>query len=199
MKTSIFRENTPVRTCKKEYKRYNSYKPYLRDDFNSRCGYCNSIDSLSTYSAIFQIDHFIPKKKFEDEYDVNDYSNLVYSCPSCNRYKSDTWVSESPFVNIIDNKGFVDPCDDMYSKLLCRDEFGKIIPTDELGKYIYEELRLYLKRHEIIYKLEKLENVIERFRLLFIERKMDESQKDLCMEMLFQLIDYSKYLNVRKS
>lgn len=199
MKNRKFRRINPIRTCQKEYRNYNSYKQYLKKDFNSRCGYCDSIDRLDTYSAVFHIDHFVPKKKFEKVYSVNDYGNLVYACPSCNRYKSDKWISMNPKVKIIDNKGFVDPCSQEYSNLFLRDESGKIIPTNDLSKYIFDELHLYLKRHELIYKLEKLEKIIGKFELLYRKDKLSESNMKLCLQLFFELKKYASYLNSNKT
>lgn len=195
MKYSEFRESIPVRTCEKKYSHYGSYKSFLRSDFMRRCGYCNSIDSLSTYSSVFQIDHFVPKKKFEKNFEVNDYSNLVYSCPTCNRYKSDTWVTDNPSVSIVNNVGFLDPCDARYSKLFLRDTNGKIVPQEDLGVYIYNELRLYLRRHEILYKLEKLDSVTKSLKLKFKEGLLSSEEKEMLIELFCELQDYSEYLN----
>lgn len=34
----------PKRTCTETYRNYLSFKPYLRGDFNKRCGYCDDDD-----------------------------------------------------------------------------------------------------------------------------------------------------------
>jgi len=88
-----FRNAIPKRTCSKKYKSYHSYKSYLREDFSKRCGYCNDLDVLCGGRRGFQIDHFRPQKKFE-HLKIN-YDNLIYSCPYCNRAKSDDWPSNS--------------------------------------------------------------------------------------------------------
>ena len=38
------------------------------------------------------------------------------------------------------------------------DQTGRIYSKTELGKYMYEHLNLYLKRHSIIFMVEKLRN-----------------------------------------
>lgn len=195
MNYNQFRDHTPTRTCKKKYQRYGSYKEYLRNDFKQRCGYCNSIDSLSTYSAVFQIDHFVPKKKFEQFFDVDDYSNLVYACPTCNRYKSDKWISTDPTVSIQNKKGFVDPCSEQYSEMFLRDDTGKIVAKDDLSAYMHNELRFYMRRHEVLYKLEKLDFITKRFKARFEENKLSSDDKSKLISIFYKLQEYSEYLN----
>jgi hypothetical protein len=61
---------------------YNKY----RDSAGlAHCSYCGKI--LPSIS-IMQIDHIIPKARGWKVADVNDISNILPSCASCNRYKS---------------------------------------------------------------------------------------------------------------
>jgi len=48
---------------------------------NGKCAYCGC--ELNK----FQVDHIIPKRNFKGE-GVNDISNLLASCASCNNYKN---------------------------------------------------------------------------------------------------------------
>ena len=70
---------------------------------------------------------------------------------------------------MVGDKGFIDPCTDDYYKYIYRNEDGSIGYNGELGKYIYNELNLYLKRHQINYnlisvneKIEELGDIIQR-------------------------------------
>ncbi|WP_373072223.1 HNH endonuclease [Sulfurimonas sp.] len=130
-----------------KYNTYGAYKPYLRENFNKRCGYCDGLDVYAGGSQGFQIDHFKPKKLFPDL--ETEYENLVYSCPYCNRSKWDYWR---------DDKGFIDPCSDLYSETLYRNDKGQIKYYDgcEQGEYIHQKLKLDLRRHELIWIIEKL-------------------------------------------
>lgn len=139
-------EIRPDRTCKETYKNYPSFKPCLRDDFNKRCGYCDCDDFQVGGSRGFQIDHFKPKAQFPDL--ENDYENLVYSCPYCNRAKWNKWE---------DVDGFVDPCTIEYDDHLYRNNLGQIYYHTVRGQYIFEELKLGLERHEILWMMRKLE------------------------------------------
>ncbi len=137
----------PQRTCTRTYTNYTSFKPYLRSDFNERCGYCDDRDVYSGGVRGYQIDHFKPKKYFPDF--EKEYQNLVYSCPFCNRAKWDKWQEPD---------GFIDPCSDEYDQHLKRDDRGKIsYITSPRGKYIWENLKLYLKRHELLWMIDKLQ------------------------------------------
>jgi len=52
---------------------------------------------------------------------------------------------------------------------LKRDKEGNIVYTTILGEYMYEELKLYLKRHMIFYNLEKV-----RVKKKLMKEKIDE-------------------------
>ena len=51
----------------------------------------------------------------------------------------------------------IDPCTKEYYKHLDQDEeTGNIIFKTELGKYMYNKMKLYLRRHSVIYMMDKL-------------------------------------------
>ena len=137
----------PIRTCGKIYANYTSFKPYIREDFNKRCGYCDDLDLFHGGVRGYQIDHFKPHSIEEFEDRKQEYSNLVYSCPFCNRAKSNKWE---------DKDGFIDPCDDKYDNHLFRDSRGQILYQTKQGEYIHTNLNLHLKRHELLWMIEKL-------------------------------------------
>ncbi|MDQ8205898.1 HNH endonuclease signature motif containing protein [Coraliomargarita sp. SDUM461003] len=137
----------------------------MRNDFSQHCGYCDDDDFYSGGSRGYQIDHFKPKCSFPD--DVNDYDNLVYSCPYCNRSKWDTWREED---------GFIDPCEDGYDEHIIRRDDGSIGYEGSRGKFIFEELNLGLKRHQIIWTIKKLESQNKKLAEC-IEELRDSSDK----------------------
>ncbi|WP_302531503.1 HNH endonuclease [Phascolarctobacterium faecium] len=165
----------PVRS--KPTKTFNDHKKYksqLEKDFYKCCGYCDDHHGFSGGSKFFHVDHFAPKSKFKNEYSayINDYNNLVYSCPYCNRHKSNKWLGKAPFEYVVNNKGFIDPCADEYDDHLFRNEDGSIgySENDDIGRYMYEELFLFLKRHQICYIMYQLNNKLEQLDEL-IEKK----------------------------
>ncbi|OIR24484.1 HNH endonuclease [Bathymodiolus thermophilus thioautotrophic gill symbiont] len=150
---SNVQKQKPSRTCTKAYLSYSSFRPYLASDFNQRCGYCDDPDTYYEQQVGFHIDHFKPKSKFPNL--KISYLNLVYSCPYCNRAKSNKWQK----VN-----GFIDPCSKDYEKHLKRDNKGKIKAKTLRGKYIVNNLGLYSKRHELIWNLAKLKEQKQQLR-----------------------------------
>ncbi len=88
MKYKDFRNFRITRTCKEEFEDYQKYKPYLAKDFEHRCAYCNTLDSMIE-PLYFTIDHYVPRDTFKEIDDTLDYNynNLMYACPKCNLTK----------------------------------------------------------------------------------------------------------------
>ena len=147
MKMNKVQKKKPTRTCTRTYSHYRSFKPYLRDDFNQRCGYCDDQDCYAGGTRGCHIDHFKPHSIKEFKSLKESYSNLVYSCPYCNGVKSNKWK---------DTNGFVDPCENEYDNHLKRNDIGEIIYETDQGQYIYLNLNLGLKRHELLWCIDKL-------------------------------------------
>ena len=140
----------------------SEFKPHLRLDFGERCAYCGDGDSIAGSTRNFQVDHFAPKSKFPDlEF---EYGNLMYACPYCNRAKWDYWVGEDAKVCVDGDKGIVNPCTPEYDEHLGRLESGAIVAKTPLGWFMYNRLKLYLRRHHLFYKLERLKERIDVLR-----------------------------------
>ena len=77
------------------YASYESYRPWLRDEFTFRCAYCLKRETWGQITGEFDIDHFQPQARFANLGAV--YSNLVYSCRRCNGVKLDQDIAD-PFV-----------------------------------------------------------------------------------------------------
>lgn len=152
----MLKKEVPVRSYTGEKWTTNTTnKKHLAIDFKHRCAYCDDLDSIYGGQASFAVEHFAPKGKFPAlKY---TYDNLLYSCSFCNTSKSDDWPSNSPSINVVGERGYIDPCTDEYYNHLDRDDStGRIYYKTELGKYMYEHLKLYLKRHSTIFMVEKL-------------------------------------------
>ena len=161
----------PKRSYSGEKWKTNSInKKYLSKDFNNRCAYCDDLDNIYAGQESYAVEHFAPKEKFPHLKFV--YDNLLYACPFCNRAKSDDWPSDDPNKNIVGECGYVSPCSIEYSYHLDRDEkTGEIYSKTKLGEYMYNHLKLYLKRHAIIYMLDKLYKTIEELKESIITDK----------------------------
>lgn len=132
---------------------YHQYKDDLREDFNCRCGYCDDHDYFR--KADYQIDHFVPRTQLRN-IKLNDYSNLVYACRSCNRAKSNKWPSGDENVANDGDMGFIDPCNESYDQHFSRNVRGDIIPESKLGLWMWKALNLGNPIHAFVWKLEQI-------------------------------------------
>lgn len=181
-----FRDKAPVRTYTgPDLTNYRDYKPYLKTDFDSKCGYTYCLDFWFGGQRNFQIDHVKPQSIHSNL--KNKYSNLVYSCSYVNRAKSN------------DDNEYLDPCNVDYNLHFYRDQSGNIFPIDnsEKGKYMYKKLKLYLKRYSIIWTLEQLEARMDKLKDL-IQRTGDSEAQKLFQEITFKYMDYKKYLRAEQ-
>ena len=74
----------------KGYSHYQSFRPWLRDEFSFRCVYCLEREQWCRAQAIFDVDHFRPS--MVDSSSETDYDNLLYACTGCNSAKQDQMV-----------------------------------------------------------------------------------------------------------
>lgn len=173
--TMKLREKTPVRTTEVEHQAdYHAYREQLKEDFNCRCGYCDDRDVPR--SASFEIDHFVPQKI--DSTKETDYNNLVYACKSCNNAKRAKWPTGDKTRPNDGKKGWIDPCFKAYDAQFERSDDGRILPKTELGSWMYENLKLWKKQHEILWNYEKLEKNINELAALLDANKLPAEQKD---------------------
>ena len=186
----------PIRKCEKKYSSYRSYKKYLAEDFNYKCGYCDDYHFWSGGAGSYHIDHFAPKSKFPEL--ETDYNNLVYSCPFCNRAKSDDWVTDDPEKSIVGDEGYIDPCDPTYHEHLTRNEKGEIVPKTKIGYYMYKKLKLYLRRHMLIWNLTELQSLMEevgdKLNSDIEDIEKEKEIKDLYIELSMEFQNYLTYL-----
>lgn len=194
---SEFRAKTPKRrNITTSVSHYREHKDDLIIDFSSRCGYC---DSINTWRFVwFEIDHFIPqkrnKKKFLTIKTPEDYSNLVYSCRSCNNAKRNKWPSDDEKIPNINDEGFIDPCDDEYTNQFDRTAKGRILPTTNIGHWMYNALKLYKPQHEIIWSLDELDKLIQEIEAI-LKTKPNNQLKDKLLDCYREFMVYSKKLS----
>jgi hypothetical protein len=190
------REKTPVqRKSPKEVKNHTEYKQELKEDYYSRCGYCNDSDHWTGGWRFFQLDHFVPKKYLKN-ISVTEYTNLIYSCFFCNNSKRAKWPSKNENVPNNGKIGFVHPVTADYEEHLERDDLGNIVPKSELGAYMIKALNLDLKRHSIIWNLEQLEAIVEAIEVEYAKAgdKIPDDLKHKIPALLFATLKYSKLL-----
>lgn len=148
-----FRKTSPVRRSDApEGKKYPTYKSLLREDFHQRCGYCGDHDFFS--DTFYEIDHFVPKKIAKER--ENDYSNLVYSCRSCNNSKGAKWPTDNAKKPNNGKEGWIDPCDSKYANQFERLSDGSVKSKTELGLWMWKALTLGNPIHRLKWTLEQL-------------------------------------------
>ncbi len=109
------------------YKDYNSYRDWLRDEFQFRCVYCLHREQWDHGGVRFHIDHFVPVAA-NPEKDC-EYSNLLYACARCNEAKRAVL-------------GLPDPCKIAFHRCLRILDDGRVEPLNDEGKKLKLVLRL---------------------------------------------------------
>ena len=192
----MLREKKPIRSYHGERFRTNkTNKKHLALDCNHRCVYCDDIDIYGGGFREYQVEHFAPKSLFPEL--TYNYDNLLYACPWCNRAKWDKWPSTASDMNIVGNEGFVDPCSDDYDKHLKRNPSGEIEGITPLGKYMCENLNLHLKRHAIVYNVDRLRQKLKELEdSIGVDKKngVDCSKKEAVLEAVRN--DFFKYFSL---
>lgn len=84
----------------------DSCKMYLRHDFKHKCAYCGVIEEFisllpETAGKYFEKDHFVPQNNHPPA--PHAYSNLYYSCTSCNNKKDAISLPLDPCIHDIYN------------------------------------------------------------------------------------------------
>ncbi len=173
------RERIPKRRSNpRRVSRYNKYKDDLREDFNCKCGYCDDEDKWSGGKRFFQIDHFVPRKHLGTISD-REYSNLIYSCFFCNNSKRSDWTTNDENLHNDGRKGYIDVCLPEYDAQFNRNSRGEIFPRTDLGKYMYKKLKLFLRRHAVIWKLGRFHNQILKIKKISDEQENPDLKKKL--------------------
>lgn len=114
---------------------YENYRSQLQEDFMHICGYCGKHEFITCKG--FEIDHFVPETI--DGERKTDYTNLVYSCFTCNRKKSKKWPTNDKTRPNDGRQGFVDPASDDYDRHLGRSDSGEIEHYTPVGEYMYSD------------------------------------------------------------
>ena len=112
------------------YKQYENFRDWLRDEFCFRCVYCLHREQWYGRATTFEIDHLQPVSV--DSTGECRYSNLVYSCATCNSAKS----------NIV---GFPDPCSVGYGTCLSINADGLVVAHNDQGRKHCSVLRMNSK------------------------------------------------------
>lgn len=194
MKLDEFKKHSITRSDPPQRKDYKRYRIFLVEDFKHRCAYCNLHDSNIT--TPFEIDHFIPRKAFEDvrpELET-DYKNLVYSCRKCNNSKRDQFQGDLS-IEMPTNQLFYDPVLVDYNTIFYRNETGAIDSDDAKGKEMIANLKLYRPIHILAWICEKLSCQADRLQYA-IDVEEDEEKKNKLQEVYHKINEqYRLFIN----
>jgi len=124
---------------------YNDWKPQICEECYRQCVYCAIQDNHWGGIDNFHIDHFRPKSRAEFAHLVDDIMNLFYSCPVCNRFKSNDWPANP---NVAE-PSYLDPSVTDYDSIFETDEFF-IHGKNVAARYI--AVRLFLNRPQLIFE-----------------------------------------------
>lgn len=183
------REKTPTRKSDVAHQKdYHAYRDQLASDFNHRCGYCDDRDAPR--AASFEIDHFVPQTVDSDK--ITDYANLVYACKSCNNAKRAKWPTNDKALPNNGKEGWIDPCLKDYEAQFERLEDGRIHPLTEIGIWMYDNLKLWKKQHEILWNVERLEVNYNQLRALHKQGLLPDELKDSLFQLCDQLLEVLK-------
>lgn len=138
---------------------YRKYEAQLRLDFQNRCGYCGGSHDVI---RDFEIDHFIPRSKFEKLEPTldNKYENLVYSCKKCNRAKGGKYNGRNTAP--LKNEAFYDPSVTDFNNVFYRNQNGVICSDDAKGLKMIIELKLHRPVYALVWKIEQLSGALNR-------------------------------------
>lgn len=117
------------------YLNYDSYKEWLRDEFEFRCVYCLRRErwAFVDEEAVFGVDHIFAKSIKEYKHLECEYTNLVYCCNRCNAVKLIATL--------------LDPCKEAFSDHLLIQPNGRITWHTDEGKRIVKTLALDGPKH----------------------------------------------------
>ncbi len=126
----------------KYYSNYYKYYDEIETDCQKCCVYCDvSLDEIGGEGM--QLDHFRPKTIPEFESLNNDPTNLVLSCPKCNRLKSNHWPADVSADTTCDGDcGFIDPFKENRKEYFEIENTGRIRGRKVPSDYIIQLLKL---------------------------------------------------------
>lgn len=161
---------------------YTDWKEQIAEECFYQCIYCSINEAQFGGIDHYHIEHYKPKSIDKFKTLENDICNLFYSCPICNKFKSNDWPNDADDLQAI---CYPDPSEYDYSDLF------NINPDDYkvYGRYAstrYMTERLYLNRPQLLY---------ER-REAFLQQRAEKVTKAL--EILQGLIDVQKDVSLLK-
>lgn len=161
---------------------YKKYEPDFRIDFYNMCGYCGKHEMVSHKGM--EPDHLVPDRIAPER--KCDYSNLVYSCFTCNRKKLGKWPTRDKNIPNDGQVGFVDPATEEFDKHLGRADSGELEYYTPVGLYMYKEVfKFDIRPTKDIWRasmLYQLSSELQR-RISMLSEEDNEKYKNISVEL----------------
>ena len=168
---------------------YKKYKPDLRIDFFHMCGYCGKHEMVSHKGM--EPDHLVPDRI--DPSRKCDYTNLVYSCFTCNRKKLGKWPTKDKDKLNDGQTGFADPATEEFDKHLGRAESGELKYYTPVGQYMYEKaFKFDMRPTRIIWKASVLYQLSSELKDSIDQ--LTQEDRDRYINISAELTDLQNYL-----
>jgi hypothetical protein len=166
----VRRNPAPVHT------RYQTYKRYLREDFQYRCVYCDIHENEYGGLHHFHVEHFRPHSLPQFALLKTVYGNLLYACGICNKRKGNDWPSDDPINN---GRGYLNPCEHDYETHFCPDpaKAHHVQGISDAAKYM--ALRLRFNRRQLVLMRQRREEKRQRYEqsMLAVNAALDAVDK----------------------
>jgi hypothetical protein len=168
---------------------YRKYIDDLRVDFYYICGYCGKHEMVSHRGM--EPDHFVPNRT--DDSRKCDYSNLVYSCFTCNRKKLNKWPTLDKDKPHDGHTGFVDPATPEFDRHIGRSKDGTIEYYTDVGEYMFKTaFKFDIRPTKAIWQASQLYELTDKLKTE-IEKK-SQSDKDKYLSTINDLFELRRYL-----
>jgi hypothetical protein len=161
---------------------YDRYREEISEDCNHRCTYCDITLEEMGFEGM-QLDHFKPQELFPEH--KSDPTNLVLSCPKCNRLKSDHWPSAESGLS------FIDPFEIGRTNHFSITESGEISATNTQAAcyqiellFLNREARIQIRRRRMVQdKVKRAQQDIESRLQALIKDTVPLEQKEMFREL----------------
>lgn len=146
-------------------------KEHVRQEAQFKCVYCAIHENSLGGVQVFHVDHYRPKSIFPALETTLD--NFYYSCPICNRFKSNDWPADPDTTHSF--SCYPDPSGVDYNILFEVDTVSGLISGVFIAsKYMVE--KLYFNRPQLILERKKY----------FLDQEMDSLHRE-CKSLIEQL------------
>lgn len=177
---------------------YSDWKEQIAKECYFQCIYCSINEAQFGGIDHYHIEHYKPKSIPRFKALENDICNLFYSCPICNRFKSNDWPNDADDLNVV---CYPNPSEFDYSELFSinSDDYkvnGEYIST----KYMTE--RLYLNRPQLLYErreafLKEREQVVTNAIDDLFDKLNNKDDFDMLKESSKAVLDLNKTIQKR--